>query len=123
MTGWVSFFAGFSAPIAAAALAFADYLGYFFPALKQANATCRFKTLFRITGNGVEAPVLLSVFRVVGGDIAAHSVLRACVADDYLIFRDAWRRSDGKGLGRVGGLDAPHWDSAALVEQIGRAHV
>ena len=32
MTGWVSFFAGFSAPIAAAALAFSDYLGYFFPA-------------------------------------------------------------------------------------------
>ena len=39
MTGWVSFFAGFSAPIAAAALAFSDYLGYFSPALKQANAT------------------------------------------------------------------------------------
>jgi len=39
MTGWVSFFAGFSAPIAAAALAFSDYLGHFFPSLKQANAT------------------------------------------------------------------------------------
>src|SRR3954470_4980348 len=39
MTGWVSFFAGFSAPIATAALLFSDYLGYFFPALKQANAT------------------------------------------------------------------------------------
>src|ERR1044071_1093916 len=39
MTGWVSFFAGFSAPIASAALAFSDYLGFFFPALKQANAT------------------------------------------------------------------------------------
>src|SRR6476469_5005080 len=38
MTGWVSFFAGFSAPIATAALAFADYLGTFFPALKVANA-------------------------------------------------------------------------------------
>ncbi|MDE3165899.1 MAG: amino acid permease [Acidobacteriota bacterium] len=38
MTGWVSFFAGFSAPIAAASLAFSDYLGYFFPALKQSNA-------------------------------------------------------------------------------------
>ena len=38
VTGWVSFFAGFSAPIAAAALAFSDYLGYFFPGLKQANA-------------------------------------------------------------------------------------
>ncbi len=35
MTGWVSFFAGFSAPIAAAALACSDYAGYFFPALKQ----------------------------------------------------------------------------------------
>src|ERR1035441_8036419 len=39
MTGWVSFFAGFSAPIAAAAVAFSDYLGYFFPNLKQANAS------------------------------------------------------------------------------------
>ena len=33
MTGWVSFFAGFSAPIAAAALGFADYLAQFFPLL------------------------------------------------------------------------------------------
>jgi APA family basic amino acid/polyamine antiporter len=37
MTGWVSFFAGFSAPIAAAALAFSDYAGYFFPSLKLAT--------------------------------------------------------------------------------------
>ena len=37
MTGWVSFFAGFSAPIAASALAFSDYFGYFFPVLKLAN--------------------------------------------------------------------------------------
>jgi APA family basic amino acid/polyamine antiporter len=35
MSGWVSFFAGFSAPIAAAALAFANYVGYFNPAFKQ----------------------------------------------------------------------------------------
>jgi len=38
MTGWVSFFAGFSAPIAAAALAFSDYLGHFFPVLHQENS-------------------------------------------------------------------------------------
>ncbi|PYT15304.1 MAG: amino acid permease [Acidobacteria bacterium] len=38
MTGWVSFFAGFSAPIAFSALAFSDYVGYFFPQLRQANA-------------------------------------------------------------------------------------
>lgn len=35
MTGWISFIAGFSAPIAAAALAFANYLSYFFPSLKS----------------------------------------------------------------------------------------
>ena len=38
MTGWISFFAGFSAPIAVAALAFADYLGYFTPGTRQSNA-------------------------------------------------------------------------------------
>src|ERR1700693_6638121 len=38
MSGWVSFFAGFSAPIAAAALAFSDYFGHFFPAFKLENA-------------------------------------------------------------------------------------
>ncbi len=38
MTGWASFFAGFSAPIAAAALAFSEHLGHFFPALRQENA-------------------------------------------------------------------------------------
>jgi APA family basic amino acid/polyamine antiporter len=35
----VSFFAGFSAPIAAAALAFSDYLGHFFPTLKAEQAS------------------------------------------------------------------------------------
>ena len=33
--GWVSFFAGFSAPIAAAALAISAYVGYFVPGLQS----------------------------------------------------------------------------------------
>lgn len=37
MTGWASFFAGFSAPIAAAALAFSAYLAHFYPALEGAG--------------------------------------------------------------------------------------
>ncbi len=37
MTGWVSFFAGFSAPIAVNALAISDYFGHFLPWLKQEN--------------------------------------------------------------------------------------
>lgn len=38
MTGWASFFAGFSAPIASVALAFSGYLGYFDPRFRPENA-------------------------------------------------------------------------------------
>ena len=37
MTGWVSLIAGFSAPIAASALSFSNYMAYFFPQLKAGN--------------------------------------------------------------------------------------
>src|SRR6266478_8892306 len=37
MTGWVSFFAGFSAPIATAALIFSNYVGTFFPVFSSSN--------------------------------------------------------------------------------------
>jgi len=64
MTGWVSFFAGFSAPIAAAALAFSDYLGYFFPSLRQANATL-------MIGSGAFS------LRLGGGQLAACGLIAA----------------------------------------------
>ena len=41
MSGWTSFFAGFSAPIAVSALAFSEYAGHFYPALKQEHAWIR----------------------------------------------------------------------------------
>lgn len=37
MAGWISFLAGFSGPIALSALGFANYLGHFWPSLKQDN--------------------------------------------------------------------------------------
>src|SRR5437870_7449166 len=66
MTGWVSFFAGFSAPIAAAALAFSDYLGYFFPALKQANAVVLGSGAFslRLGAGQLLASALIAAFTV-----------------------------------------------------------
>ena len=64
MTGWVSFFAGFSAPIAAAALAFSSYLGYFFPTLKQSSATV-------VLGSGI-----FSV-KLGGGQLAASALIAA----------------------------------------------
>ena len=43
LSGWVSFFAGFSAPIAAAALAFAGYLAFIFPSLGQEASMLRWE--------------------------------------------------------------------------------
>jgi APA family basic amino acid/polyamine antiporter len=65
MTGWASFFAGFSAPIALAALAFSEYLGHFFPALKEANAPViagSGEYAFRLGGAQFMACALVAVF-------------------------------------------------------------
>lgn len=65
ITGWVSFFAGFSAPIAVAALAFSDYLGFFWPGLKQANAAYSFGSgdwTFKLGGAQAVACVLIAAF-------------------------------------------------------------
>jgi len=48
LSGWISFFAGFSAPIAAAALAFSEYLGYFYPPLSVSASTGPSLGFFRI---------------------------------------------------------------------------
>ena len=68
MTGWISFFAGFSAPIALAALAFAEYVGYFFPAARQDHA------VFRI-GSGAYAVELGGAQLVAGALIALFTLL------------------------------------------------
>ncbi len=67
VTGWVSFFAGFSAPIALAALAFADYVGHFFPAFKQANAQFTIGSgalSLEVGGAQLLASALIAVFTV-----------------------------------------------------------
>jgi len=67
MSGWTSFFAGFSAPIAAAALAFSDYLGFFFPAIKQENAQLTLgggDYALKIGGAQLTASALIAVFTV-----------------------------------------------------------
>ena len=63
MTGWVSFFAGFSAPIAAAAIGFSDYLGYFFPVLREKEAGLVIGSL-HIGGAQLTACALIAVFTV-----------------------------------------------------------
>ena len=63
MSGWVSFFAGFSAPIAAAALAFSDYAGHFNPALKQSAGTVG--PVLRIGGAQIAASALIACLTVI----------------------------------------------------------
>jgi APA family basic amino acid/polyamine antiporter len=68
MTGWVSFFAGFSGPIAAAALAFSDYLGFFWPSLKQENPLVKLgPSWFTIELGGAQlaASALILLFTVI----------------------------------------------------------
>ncbi len=68
MTGWVSFFAGFSAPIAAAALAFSDYIGYFFPATKQENAVYTIGAgalSLKLGGAQLTACALIAIFTLI----------------------------------------------------------
>ena len=85
MTGWVSFFAGFSAPIAAAALAFSDYVGYFFPAFKQSNAQFTIGSgsfALQLGGAQILASALIAAFTIlnclgVGRTAKVQNVLTA----------------------------------------------
>jgi APA family basic amino acid/polyamine antiporter len=97
MTGWVSFFAGFSAPIAVAALAFADYVGYFFPQVLSENAPAiagHGDWTFRLGGAQGLACVLIALFtvlNVVGVQRAARvqnflTALKVVVVVSFIVF-------------------------------------
>jgi APA family basic amino acid/polyamine antiporter len=65
MTGWVSFFAGFSAPIAATALAFADYLGHVIPLLSAEHPGVMLGSgtlSLRLGGMQIAASALIAAF-------------------------------------------------------------
>ncbi len=67
MSGWVSFFAGFSAPIAAASLAFSEYLGYFYPQLQQEQARVLWESTYltvRIGGAQMMATAIIVLFTI-----------------------------------------------------------
>ena len=56
-----------------------------------------FKRLAGVARHAVPAPDLLAGFGVVGGDVAAHAVLGAAVADDHLALEHARRAGAGVG--------------------------
>jgi APA family basic amino acid/polyamine antiporter len=67
MTGWISFFAGFSAPIAAASLAFAGYLGHFWPSLHPDHPAWTIGSgafSLRLGGAQLVATALIALFTI-----------------------------------------------------------
>lgn len=78
LSGWVSFFAGFSAPIAAAALAFANYLAFLSPSLGQESSMLQWDIAgltWRIGGTQALAAglvVLLTLLNCVGIALVAR---------------------------------------------------
>src|SRR5579864_645725 len=64
MTGWVSFFAGFSAPIAAAALAFSDYLGHVFPVVRTSHVIGSGALSFHLGAAQFVASSLIGAFTI-----------------------------------------------------------
>jgi APA family basic amino acid/polyamine antiporter len=113
MTGWVSFFAGFSAPIATAALAFSDYLGYFFPALREASAVVVGRSPFslRLGFGQLVASALIAGFTVLN----VFGVKRAAKVQNVLTITKLVVISGFVVLGFLGGAgDWGHFTEGAV---------
>jgi len=124
MSGCVSFFAGFCAPIAAAALAFSDYLGYFFPALKEDHPAFLLGSgdwVIKIGGAQLTASLLVLLFtalncfgvaRVARIQIALTGiklvVILAFIVLAFTIGRGDWHNFS---------LPAVRWSTTPLAEQ------
>ena len=82
MTGWISLIAGFSAPIAANALSFSNYLGHFFPQLRDGHEFLAF---------GPEGFVI----RIGWGQVVAMLVILAMTAVNFFDLKVVARLQNG----------------------------
>jgi APA family basic amino acid/polyamine antiporter len=77
LSGWISFFAGFSAPIAAAALGFSEYMGYFYAPFSVSSSPGMSLGLFRFrAGYGqllaIAVITAFAVINILGLRLAAN---------------------------------------------------
>lgn len=112
LSGWASFFAGFSAPIAATGLACADYLGSFVPALQQANSsallhiggwTLRFGGAQIVACSLIGALTVVNIFGVQRVARLQNSLtaLKLLVLGGFLVMGFVWGRGDLAHLGQT----------------------
>ena len=121
MDGWVSFFAGFSAPVALAALAFSEYLSYVFPMLKSTNTMA--VGPLEIGPAQLAASALILVFTVVnffGIQFVSSvqnvlSALKLTVLAGFLVLGFAFGKGDWSNFSQVAvrTSTAPIWEQFA----------
>ena len=116
LSGWVSFFAGFSAPIAATALAFSAYLGHYFPAL-AADSAQHAHARWLHAGNAqwvsVGAIFFFALINIHGLHLAAKlqnflTALKLAVIAAFLIAGFAFGRGDWSHLQMATTRSSPH---------------
>ncbi len=124
LSGWVSFFAGFSAPIAAAALAFARYLGFIFPSLAQESPALRWDfggVTWQVGGAQVLAAGLvlaLTLLNCVGLVLVSRvqnalTVIKVAIIAGFVLLG----LSVGQGSWEHFGASAERTSSSPLLEQ------
>ncbi len=112
LSGWVSFFAGFSAPIAAGALLFTEYLGNFFPTLAashqgaEATFALRFFQLGWPQAVALAVIVLFATINVLGMALAARvqialTAIKVLVLTSFVVLGFWLGRGDWANLGQV----------------------
>ncbi len=103
LSGWISFFAGFAAPIAAGSLLFAEYLGHYYPALSSSDVAGAGTRLIRLGPTEIVALAVLGVFtliNILGVALAARvqnllttlkvAILAAFVVLAFLVGQGSW---------------------------------
>ncbi len=104
-------------PRGAAATGFPVFAGWV-PGLGRLGHRLILERLARVAGHGEPAPFLLAGAGIVGGDIAAHAILRPAVADDDLALEHARRAGDGVRVAAVDdGVLLPQLAAGAGIER------
>ena len=67
--------------------------------------------------DGVEAPVEIAGVGIIGGDITAHAIFGAAIADQYAPLHHARRAGDGVGLGLIDGYLGPDGPTGGGIER------
>ncbi len=115
LSGWSSFFAGFSAPIAAGVLAFSEYLGQIFPSLSTTSSLPRFHYLHAGRAQLLSLGVIagLAAINILGLRLAARlqnllTVFKLIVLGAFLVLAFTVGHGSWQHFGMATARSSPH---------------